>query len=63
MLLALFVSMFSIYMQPAQARKTILRAKWVKQPNILYFIMLLCYAFFWLVFGVESCKPAAWYPL
>ena len=49
--------------KPAQARDILLKAKWVKQPNVLYFIMLLCYSFFWLVFGVESCKPAAWYPL
>lgn len=49
--------------KPEQAKEIILRAKWVKQPNILYFIMLICYAFFWLVFGIQSCKPAAWYPL
>ena len=49
--------------KPAEAKRIILKAKWVKQPNILYFIMLICYAFFWLVFRVESCKPASWYPL
>lgn len=49
--------------KPKQAKETILKAKWVIQPNILYFIMLMCYSFFWLVFGIESCKPAAWYPL
>jgi dimethylaniline monooxygenase (N-oxide forming) len=49
--------------KPKQAKEIILKVKWVKQPNILYFIMLMCYAFFWLVFGIESCKPASWYPL
>jgi len=49
--------------KPKQAKEILLRAKWVKQPNVLYFIMLICYAFFWLVFGIESCKPAAWYPM
>jgi cation diffusion facilitator CzcD-associated flavoprotein CzcO len=49
--------------KPKQAKHIILKAKWVKQPNVLYFMMLICYAFFWLVFGIESCKPAAWYPL
>ncbi|CAF1462800.1 unnamed protein product [Adineta ricciae] len=46
-----------------QAKDVILKAKWVKQPNILYFCMLTCYAFFYLVFRIESCKPASWYPL
>ncbi|CAF1210275.1 unnamed protein product [Rotaria sp. Silwood1] len=49
--------------KPKQAKNIILKAKWVKQPNILYFFMLICYAFFWFVFGIESCKPASWYPL
>ncbi|CAF1237247.1 unnamed protein product [Adineta steineri] len=49
--------------KPKQAKEIILKAKWVIQPNILYFIMLIIYAFFWLVFRIESCKPAAWYPL
>lgn len=49
--------------KPEQAKEIILKAKWVKQPNILYFTMLICYAFFWLVFGIESCKPASWYPI
>ncbi|CAF2955603.1 unnamed protein product, partial [Rotaria sp. Silwood2] len=49
--------------KPTQSKNIILKAKWIKQPNILYFFMLICYAFFWLIFGIESCKPAAWYPL
>ncbi|CAF1412233.1 unnamed protein product [Adineta steineri] len=46
-----------------QAKEIILQARWIKQSNILYLIMLICYAFFWFVFGIESCKPASWYPL
>ncbi|CAM4935942.1 unnamed protein product [Rotaria socialis] len=49
--------------KPKQAKQIILKAKWVMQPNVLYSIMLMCYSFFWLVFGIESCKPASWYPL
>ncbi|UJR11534.1 hypothetical protein I4U23_015715 [Adineta vaga] len=49
--------------KPKQAKAIILQAKWAKQPNILYLTMLICYAFFWFVFGIESCKPASWYPL
>ena len=49
--------------QPERARSIILKAKWVKQPNILYSIMLFIYLLFWSIFGIESCKPASWYPL
>ncbi|CAF1041610.1 unnamed protein product, partial [Didymodactylos carnosus] len=49
--------------KPKQARHTILKAKWVKQPNCLYLFRLICYVFCWLLFGIESCKPASWYPL
>lgn len=49
--------------QPARARHTIVNAKWVKQPNVLYSLMLLFYSLFWFVFRIESCQPASWYPL
>ena len=47
--------------KPKQARRTILKAKWVKQPNVLYSVMLFFYSFFWFVFGIESCRPVSWY--
>ncbi|CAF0939665.1 unnamed protein product [Didymodactylos carnosus] len=46
-----------------QARNIILKAKWIKQSNLLYLTMLLIYSFFWFVFGIESCKPNGWYQL
>jgi hypothetical protein len=49
--------------KPKQAKQIISKAKWVKQPNVLYFTMLIFYASFLLVFGIESCKSASRYPL